>query len=106
TAPVTLPRGTQYHARRARLPPQSAASRQISEDSMSFTTLTFLVFLTLVFSAYWSIRSRSAQNVLLLVSSYCFYGWWDYRFCVLMLLTSLQDFAVGGWISRVQNPGG
>jgi len=48
---------------------------------MTFTTITFALFFIIVFGVYWSIRSKTWQNVLLLVASYIFYGWWDYRFC-------------------------
>ena len=44
---------------------------------MTFTTLTFVLFLTLVFALYWAIRNRTAQNALLVAVSYFFYGWWD-----------------------------
>ena len=41
---------------------------------MTFTTLTFLVFLTIVFSLYWTLRSSRRQNVLLIAAGYVFYG--------------------------------
>lgn len=62
---------------------------------MTFTTLTFAVFLVAVFSAYWLLKRRTAQNVLLVVASFVFYAWWDYRFTVLMLISALTDFLVG-----------
>ena len=62
---------------------------------MTFTTLTFLIFLPLVFALHWMLPTRRAQNLLLLASSYAFYGWWDWRFCVLMLASSLVDYAIG-----------
>ena len=60
---------------------------------MTFTTLTFLIFLALVFVAYWSCGHWKVQNVILVVASYAFYGWWDYRFCGLMLASSLFDYS-------------
>ena len=62
---------------------------------MTFTTLTFLLFLSAVFPLYWCAKDRFRQNVLLLFASYFFYGWWDYRFCALMLFTSLLDYSIG-----------
>ena len=62
---------------------------------MTFTTLTFLIFLALFFPLYWGLRQRRAQNVLIVLASYVFYGWWDWRFCGLMLAASLLDYAVG-----------
>ena len=67
---------------------------------MTFSSLTFLVFLTVVFAAYWLLRERKSQNLLLLMMSYVFYGWWDWRFCGLMLLSSLMDFGFGMLLHR------
>ena len=71
---------------------------------MTFTTLTFLIFLILVFTVYWSIRNRRYQNMLLIAASYFFYGWWDWRFCSLMLISSLVDFFVGLGLERTDRP--
>jgi D-alanyl-lipoteichoic acid acyltransferase DltB (MBOAT superfamily) len=71
---------------------------------MTFTTLTFFIFLTIVFTLYWAIGRRSAQNVLLIAASYFFYAWWDYRFCALLLVSSLVDFAVGLGLERTTAP--
>jgi len=70
---------------------------------VAFTSLTFCLFLTIVFAAYWSIRVRSLQNGLLVLASYCFYGWWDARFCLLMLGSSLVDFVVGLGLNRAES---
>jgi alginate O-acetyltransferase complex protein AlgI len=60
-----------------------------------FNSLDFAVFLPIIFIAYWAIRRRSAQNALLLVASYVFYGWWDWRFLGLIFASSLVDFTIG-----------
>src|SRR5262249_44429715 len=62
---------------------------------MTFTTFTFLVFLIITFVGYWSMPTRRAQNALLLVAGYLFYGWWDLRFGVLLLASSCVDYFVG-----------
>ncbi len=62
---------------------------------MTFTTLSFVLLLVLTFSSYWGIRKRSPQNLLVLIVSYFFYGWWDYRFCFLLFASSLVDYFVG-----------
>ena len=62
---------------------------------MTFTSLTFIIFLALVFPLYWTFKDRFYQNVLLLCVSYFFYGWWDFRFCLLMFATSILDYGVG-----------
>lgn len=71
---------------------------------MTFTTLTFLIFFVWVFAIYWSLRNRMAQNVLLVIVSYIFYGWWDWRFCWLMLASSLLDYVVGIALERGEVP--
>ncbi|MFN9719165.1 MAG: MBOAT family O-acyltransferase [Planctomycetota bacterium] len=66
---------------------------------MHFTSITFLLFLPLVLVTYRCLGSTRHQNILLLITSYIFYGWWDFRFCVLMLISSLLDFYVGRALS-------
>lgn len=70
---------------------------------MTFTTLTFLIFFAVVFALYWSFRNRRTQNVLLVIASYVFYGWWDWRFCGLMLASSLLDYFIGIGLDRSVN---
>jgi alginate O-acetyltransferase complex protein AlgI len=72
--------------------------------AVTFTTFTFVVFLLIVFALYWWRPDRRRQNVLLLMASYVFYGWWDWRFCSLMLLSSLLDYWAGLSIERLTTP--
>ena len=68
---------------------------------MSFTSLQFLLFLPLVFALYWAMRrSVRWQNVLLVVASYVFYGWWDWRFLGLIALTTAASFVSGLLLER------
>ena len=70
---------------------------------MSFVSIAFLVFLPIVFLFYWTVqRWHRWQNVSLLIASYVFYGWWDWRFLILILITSLSSFGSGIliWKSR------
>lgn len=67
---------------------------------MTFASLTFCLFLPLVFALHWLQKRGSAQNAVLVLASYLFYGWWDYRFCGLMLLSSLVDFGIGLALGR------
>ena len=63
---------------------------------MSFTSLTFCLFLPIIFSVYWALqRSLRWQNAFLVVASYVFYGWWDWRFLTLIALTSAASYASG-----------
>ena len=64
---------------------------------MLFNSLTFLAFLPIVFGVYWFALARSvkAQNVWLLIASYVFYGWWDWRFLGLIAFTSGVSYLTG-----------
>ena len=63
---------------------------------MLFNSFEFLLFLPIVFLLYWSIfRGRQRQNLLMVVASYVFYGWWDWRFLLLIALTSLCSYGSG-----------
>lgn len=67
---------------------------------MAFNSVDFALFLPLVFGLYWFVfKSLRAQNVLLLISSYLFYGWWDWRFLGLIIFSSLIDYLIGIEIS-------
>src|SRR5882757_9701441 len=69
---------------------------------MLFTSFDFLIFLPIVFLLYWFVFNRSLkfQNGLILVSSYVFYGWWDWRFLGLLLLSTLIDYFFRLWVDK------
>lgn len=63
---------------------------------MLFNSIEFLIFLPIVFLLYWFVfKKRSWQNLLIVVASYVFYGWWDWRFLILIAITSLCSFISG-----------
>lgn len=63
---------------------------------MLFNSFTFMIFLPVVFLLYWFVfKQLRWQNLLILVASYVFYGWWDWRFLILIVITSLSSFASG-----------
>ena len=70
---------------------------------MLFDTPVYFIFLTLVVLAYWRLPWRK-QNVLLLIASYFFYGWWDWRFLGLILVSTLVDFHCAKYIADSENP--
>src|SRR3972149_7865585 len=59
---------------------------------MSFTSLTFWVFLAIVFAAYWMIPGRQCKNILLLIAGYIFYGWVSPWLAFMLGLSTLPDF--------------
>jgi alginate O-acetyltransferase complex protein AlgI len=70
---------------------------------MIFNSLEFLIFLPLVFSIYWSLDKKVGyQNIIILVSSYIFYGWWDWRFLSLIAFSTITDFIVGHKIEKAK----
>ena len=63
---------------------------------MQFNSVVFLKFFAAFLLLYHLVRGhRGARNWLVVVGSYTFYGWWDYRFLALLLASSLLDYAVG-----------
>ena len=71
---------------------------------MVFNSVEFAVFLPLVFILYWTVL-RKRQNALLLVGSYIFYGWWDWRFLGLILISTVTDFFVAQAIENSDDDG-
>jgi alginate O-acetyltransferase complex protein AlgI len=68
-----------------------------------FNSITFFLFLPIVFAIYWAIRGRlRLQNAFLVLSSYVFYGWWDWRFLGLIIFSTLVDYTVAKHASKVR----
>ena len=75
---------------------------------MLFNSLEYLFFLPLVFLIYWAIGYAKIgdtlklrlQNAFVVVASYVFYGWWDWRFLILIAFTSLCSYASGLLIDK------
>ena len=64
---------------------------------MVFNSVTFFIFLFFTFLIYLKAAKYSVKsgNFILLSASYIFYGWWDWRFLFLIIISSLTDFIVG-----------
>ena len=64
---------------------------------MLFNSIDFSIFLPIVFIAYWFINNKNLklQNLLIVVASYVFYGWWDWRFLSLIFFSTVVDYIVG-----------
>lgn len=69
---------------------------------MLFNSLDFAIFLPIVFTLYWFLAQHNLrlQNMLLVVASYIFYGWWDWRFLSLILFSTLVDYSIGLYVNK------
>jgi len=73
---------------------------------MLFNSAAFAVFLLITYAAYWGAQGRlRLQNAVLLVAAYVFYGWWDWRFVILLFLNCIVDWATGLWMANAQRIG-
>jgi alginate O-acetyltransferase complex protein AlgI len=71
---------------------------------MFFNSNEFLVFLGVFVAGYVLVqRSLRLRNLWIVIASYFFYAWWDYRFVALLLTSSLVDFFVGQGLGRTKN---
>lgn len=63
---------------------------------MLFNSITYALFLPIVFIIYWLLRSNlKLQNLFVVLASYVFYGWWDWRFLILIAFTSFCSWGSG-----------
>ena len=80
---------------------------------MLFTSLVFGLFLPIVFATYWLIYYPRQgcevssirlwiQNLLVVVASYVFYGWWNWKFLLLIFFTSAWAYASGVLLDRTE----
>ena len=67
---------------------------------MLFNSIEFLIFLPIVFSVYWLLHKHLRwQNAFVVAASYLFYGWWDWRFLLLIAFTTLCSYISGRQIA-------
>ena len=70
---------------------------------MLFNSIEFIIFLPVVFILYWLLKKHiKIQNIFLVIVSYIFYGWWDWRFLSLIAFSSIVDFLVGIGLSKTE----
>lgn len=72
---------------------------------MLFNSLSYGIFLPIVFLLYWFVANKNLknQNLLLLVASYYFYACWDWRFLFLLIFSTLLDYFTGLKMSEAEN---
>ncbi len=73
---------------------------------MLFHSIDFAIFLPIVFVLYWFVANNhlKGQNLLIVVASYIFYGWWDWRFLSLILFSTVVDYTIGVRLSKEDRP--
>lgn len=69
---------------------------------MLFNSIDFAVFLPIVFILYWFVTQKHllVQNLLIVFASYLFYGWWDWRFLLLIFSSTVIDYFVGRGLAK------
>ncbi|UPQ79287.1 MBOAT family protein [Flavobacterium azooxidireducens] len=72
---------------------------------MLFNSIDFAIFLPIVFILYWFVTNKNLkqQNLLIVLASYLFYGWWDWRFLSLILFSSIVDYVIGLQLLKQEN---
>src|ERR1700761_6796434 len=71
---------------------------------MIFNSIVFFCFFTIFFFLYWFIFNKSAklQNIILLIGSYVFYGWWNWNLVTLLVCYSLVNYLLALYIDKSQ----
>ena len=69
---------------------------------MVFNSIEFAIFLPIVFLLYWFVFNKNLklQNLFIVIVSYIFYGWWDWRFLFLIAFTSFCSWGSGLLIQK------
>ena len=72
---------------------------------MFFNSIDFAIFLPIIFILYWFVINKNLklQNLLIVIASYFFYGWWDWRFLSLILFSTIVDYSVGLKLNKEEN---
>lgn len=72
---------------------------------MLFNSIEFAFFLLIVFILYWLVIAKNvkSQNILLLLVSYIFYGWWNWRFVLLLIFISISNYFIGLKIDNIES---
>ena len=72
---------------------------------MLFNSLDFAIFLPVVFACYWYLNryTLKIQNIFILAASLLFYGWWDWRFLLLIIFSTSLDFFVSLGLAHTED---
>ena len=74
---------------------------------MLFNSIEFAIFLPIVFLLYWFVFNKklTLQNLFIVAVSYLFYGWWDWRFLLLIAFTTFCSWGSGLLIHKYRHAG-
>jgi D-alanyl-lipoteichoic acid acyltransferase DltB (MBOAT superfamily) len=70
---------------------------------MLFNSFVFFLFLAVVLPLFYLLPTKKSKNIFLLIASYFFYGYWDWRFCSLLVVSTFIDYFIGLQISKSEN---
>lgn len=72
---------------------------------MLFNSIDFAIFLPIVFILYWFVTNKNLrlQNALIVLASYVFYGWWDWKFLSLIVFSTVVDYSIGRLLKNEEN---
>jgi alginate O-acetyltransferase complex protein AlgI len=70
---------------------------------MLFNSFIFLIFLIVILPVFYLLPNKKTKNLFLLIASYFFYGYWDWRFCILLAVTTLTVFIIGIKLSKTSD---
>jgi alginate O-acetyltransferase complex protein AlgI len=72
---------------------------------MLFNSLSFLfLFLPIAYLVFWRLTSKAQRYAWLAVSGYVFYSFWNYKFCALLLFSTLASYLAGLGLLKWQDP--
>lgn len=70
---------------------------------MLFNSFIFFIFLGIVLPIFYILPSKKSKNIFLVLASYFFYGYWDWRFCSLLAISTIIDFIIGQKLFNTSN---
>lgn len=74
-------------------------------ETMLFNSFIFFFFLVTILPVFYILPSKRWKNLFLVLASYFFYGYWDWKFCLLLLASTMIDFFIGQGLSESRNAG-
>jgi D-alanyl-lipoteichoic acid acyltransferase DltB (MBOAT superfamily) len=72
---------------------------------MLFNSIDFAIFLPIVFFIYWFVLNKTIkiQNIFIVIASYTFYSFWNWKFLALIFLSTFTDYCVGLALDNEEN---